>query len=108
MDLRPYYQLASHPVHANPKGIYFSLGALSHPALPLTGATNFGFSQPGQSTAISLFQFIATMLMTNPTVDAFVAVRLIQHLSDEAVATFDETQAALAVKFAKFHLSRNH
>src|SRR5262249_48456603 len=27
--LRPYYKLASHPVHANPKGICFKIGSFS-------------------------------------------------------------------------------
>ena len=33
---RPYYKLASHGVHANPKGAFFRLGALSE-EVPLAG-----------------------------------------------------------------------
>jgi hypothetical protein len=68
---RPFYRLASHNVHANPKGLYFRLGVpenlpldsdgLAKEILP-TGSSLFGLTDPGHSTAISLTQVTSTLL----------------------------------------------
>jgi translation initiation factor 2 alpha subunit (eIF-2alpha) len=56
--LRPYYRLASHHIHPNPKSVLFKLG-LSHSstrAMILAGASNAGLAEAGQGMAISLNQ----------------------------------------------------
>jgi hypothetical protein len=53
--LRPYYKLASHNVHANPKGMIFRLGLLHNTGnILLAGPSNVGFTDPAQGAAISL------------------------------------------------------
>jgi hypothetical protein len=41
--LRPYYKLASHNVHAQPKGILFKLGLVQNQDILLAGPSNYGF-----------------------------------------------------------------
>src|SRR5690606_17251011 len=52
--LRPYYKLASHGVHAGPKGILFELGLVPNKNLLLAGPSNFGFTDPAHNTALAL------------------------------------------------------
>jgi uncharacterized protein DUF5677 len=40
--LRPYYKMASHNVHANPKGIQFRLGLSKGLNVLLAGPSNYG------------------------------------------------------------------
>ena len=67
--LRPYYKLASHSVHANPKGVFFRLGLDDdHQSdVLLAGHSSIGLSQPGQNTAISLGQITASLSALHPT-----------------------------------------
>ncbi len=52
--LRPYYKMASNPVHSEPKGLYWSVGYLdAHDFIP-AGMTNYGLADPGFLTAESL------------------------------------------------------
>ena len=51
---RPSYQLASHNVHANPKGILFKMGLDPEHDLLLMGPSNYGLADPGQNTALTL------------------------------------------------------
>jgi hypothetical protein len=50
---RPYYRLASHNVHANPKGILFKMGLPGRSSAILAGASDAGLADPGGGTAIS-------------------------------------------------------
>ena len=47
--LRPYYRMASHNVHANPKGAFFRLGILGELDMMLAGASNYGLADPGRA-----------------------------------------------------------
>jgi len=47
--MRAHYRLASHNVHANPKGVFFKLGLLGDVDVLLAGASNAGLSEPGQN-----------------------------------------------------------
>jgi len=87
--MRPYYRMASHNVHANPKGVLFKLGA--HPDEPLlfpAGASAFGLADPGQGTAISLMQATVALLSKEPNLDALVTCKMLQMLCDEAGEAF--------------------
>lgn len=70
---RPYYKLASHNVHANPKGISFKLGLADnkHKTM-LAGASDYGFTEPAHGTAISLLQITSTFLLKKPNLDNLV------------------------------------
>ena len=80
-DLRPYYQLASHPVHANAKGLYFKLGAFEQRGAHAL-ATNHGFATPASNAVVSVVQTIGALLMLAPSLDSIVNVRLVQKLAN--------------------------
>lgn len=92
---RPHYQMASHPVHANPKAITFSLGLLTGQDLLLTGPSNLGLADPGQSTAISLMQLTTCLMVTRPSIMGMASVHALQALVDEAQDAFVTTQEAV-------------
>jgi uncharacterized protein DUF5677 len=99
--LRPYYQLASHPVHANAKGLYFKLGAFKRRGT-LALATNHGFATPASNAVISLIQTTSAVLMLAPSLDAIVNARLIQKLADDVDLAFARTQRAEVKRFRQF------
>lgn len=86
--LRPFYKMASHNVHANPKGITFKLGLHKNTRLLLTGASNYGLSDPGICTAISLSQITINLLTKNATLDHLVICRVILKILDECEEEF--------------------
>jgi len=81
--LRPYYRMASHSVHANPKGITFNPDLIGEPIL-LAGASNAGLADPGHSTLISLVQVTASLLTSKSGEAAAVILTTLLQLTDEA------------------------
>ena len=86
--LRPYYKLASHNVHANPRGVFFRLGMLKERQMILAGPSDAGLSDPGQSAAISLAQLSAAICRLHPTLDSCVMAKLIGNLADDVAQAF--------------------
>jgi hypothetical protein len=86
---RPYYKLASHNVHANPKGIFYRLCVLGDCAVLPAGASNVGLTDPAQNTAISIGRATA------------VVVRLVPHSLDRwcVIAVLNELNGEIADKF---------
>ncbi|NOK62919.1 MAG: hypothetical protein GFH27_549293n316 [Chloroflexi bacterium AL-W] len=80
--LRPYYKLASHNIHANPKGILFRLGNKKENIL-LAGASNLGLADPGHGTAISLTQVTICLLFTEVNIDRMVVGQTLLRLTDK-------------------------
>lgn len=70
--LRPYYRMASHNVHANPKGINFRLGLSDGTEMFLSGPSNYGLSDPGQGIAITLGQINVSLLHARLNMDSLV------------------------------------
>jgi hypothetical protein len=95
---RPYYKMASHPVHANPKAIAFNLGLRHRQRLLLTGPSDLGLTDPGHSTAISLTQLTITLLAMHPGVDVILAGRVMLRLTDEIGDAFLKAQRALEAR----------
>lgn len=62
LGMRSYYKLASWGVHAGSKGLFFKLGSIDNEDNLLAGATNYGFTEPAQNTALSLYQITALLL----------------------------------------------
>jgi len=94
--LRPYYKMASHNVHANPKGVMFKLGL--HPDtqnILLAGPSNWGFTDPAQGAAISLGLITVTLLTTKPTIDNLVLSRVLQVLESEIGEEFFRVQQVI-------------
>jgi hypothetical protein len=90
-----YYKIASHNVHANPRGIFFKLGITGEAAVLLAGPSNAGLEDPGQNTAISLMQITSALALLNPTLDDLIAMRVIQQLADQIGASFVEAHRQL-------------
>jgi hypothetical protein len=90
--MRPYFKLASHNVHANPKGAFFRLGLVNQAKILLAGPSNFGLADPGQNTALSLTFVTSSLVQLDPTIDALVATKVALAISDEAARSFVEVQ----------------
>jgi len=91
--LRPYYQLASHNVHANPKGVMFKLGLFPNTQnILLAGPSNTGFTDPAQDTIISLGLITITLITTKPTIDNLVLSNILLKLGSEIGEEFLKVQ----------------
>lgn len=86
--LRPYYRLASHNIHANPKGLFFKLGLYKNQDLLLAGPSNIGLADPAQATAISLSQLTTSLMMVDPNIDRLVACSVLAKFSNEIADKF--------------------
>src|SRR6185369_1071930 len=70
---RGHYKMASHNVHANPKGIMFKLGlAPQEKSILLAGVSTRGLADPAHGTALSLLQITSTLLFTKRNLDTLV------------------------------------
>lgn len=76
--LRPFYNMANHPVHAGPKGNYFNLGLMgSHQGNTLlVGQSDAGLADPGSNMVVSLQYMNKALLNLRPNLenDAFLYV----------------------------------
>lgn len=81
--LSPYYKMASHNIHANPKGVFFRLGLVGETEALLAGPSNGGLTDPGHATALSLVQISSVLMDANMTVDSIVAIKIMQRVADE-------------------------
>ncbi|MGI8915242.1 MAG: DUF5677 domain-containing protein [Chloroflexota bacterium] len=93
--MRPYYRMASHGVHPNPKGIAFSLGNRAPQEMMLAGPSNAGLCDPGHATLISLTLCTVTLLTLTPDVQALVTCQALLQLTDAAGQAFLDTHHEL-------------
>jgi hypothetical protein len=61
--LRPYYQMANHPIHAGAQGLLWEIGAVDDRVL-VTGSTDRGLADPGQLTAFSVAGLTRTFVLS--------------------------------------------
>jgi hypothetical protein len=62
-SMRSYYKMASYNVHADTsKSIFSRLGVVGDQSIVIAGATDAGFTEPGQNAAIALVQITALLL----------------------------------------------
>lgn len=95
--MRPYYKLASHNVHANPKGVLFKLGLMPEgEGILLAGPSNAGLATAGHGCAISLSQITIALLITKPNIDRLVACDIFQQLTGEIGHEFLRVHTSLA------------
>lgn len=91
--LRPYYKLASHNIHANPKGIMFKLGLLEKTQnILLAGPSNVGFTDPAQGAAMSLGFITIALITMKPTIDNLVLSNILLKLESEIGEEFLKVQ----------------
>ena len=82
--LRPFYKMASHNVHANPKGIFFRLCLYpTSQDILLAGPSNTGLADPGHETAISMGLITVTLLNIQPNIDRLVICNILMKLENE-------------------------
>jgi len=86
--LRPYYQLASHNVHAKAKGIFHRLGMIGDQEVLLAGASNAGLADPGQNAALFLSQICASLGGLDPSVETIAMMKLFKKLNEEVGDAF--------------------
>lgn len=87
---RAHYRMASHNIHANPKGVFFRLGLVKEARLLLAGPSDAGLAEPGQSTAISLMQVTAAVSLLRPDLDALIGLAVLSRVTDDTVNLFQE------------------
>ena len=93
--MRPYYKMASHNVHANPKGVFFKLGLMPEEDILLAGPSTIGLADPGHCAAISLLQITATLLTTQTNLDILVILNILILLEKQIGGAFLQTQSGL-------------
>jgi uncharacterized protein DUF5677 len=93
--LRAHYRMASHNVHANPKGVFFKLGLRPETPLLLAGPSDTGLADPGHGAAISLTHVTAVFAMLEPSLDVNVVVRVIADLTKEIGDAFGDASERL-------------
>jgi hypothetical protein len=93
--LRPYYKMASHGVHANPKGVLFQLGNPRIDTLLMAGPTNFGLADPGQTTALSLAQLTAALVQLAPLIEHQLTLAAMNLIAKDAAKAFVGVQLGI-------------
>jgi hypothetical protein len=82
--LRPYYRIASHPIHAGPKGIAFDIGLGTPGKVMLAGPSDQGLADPGHGMCISLMQVTTSFVTRRPTAGDLVNLQVLQKVVDQA------------------------
>jgi hypothetical protein len=86
---RPHYKLASHNVHANPKGVLFKLGITpKSQELLLAGPSDTGFADPAHGMAISLLQITTSLLTLKSNLDRLCVCHILSTLAEEIGGVF--------------------
>ena len=95
--LRPYYKLASHNVHANPKGVFLKLGILDDTDnVLLAGPSNIGLAEHRHSMALSLGNITTQLLLAHePIVDTLVISKILLELQREIGELFYEAHESI-------------
>ena len=92
---RPHFKMATQNVHAGPGSLFFRLGDPRERHTLLAGASNAGLADPGQSTAISLYQHTTTLLYSAPTFERLVVLKAFEQLLDETKKAFIDAHVSL-------------
>jgi hypothetical protein len=89
--------MASHNVHANPKGVFFKLGILAESQVLLAGPSDAGLADPGHGTALSLLNVTGALVGVQgmPPIDSTVALLMLVQLSAEIGESFGEAHERL-------------
>jgi hypothetical protein len=100
---RPFYRLASHPIHANPKSVKHKLGLIdgASPCLP-SGPSNYGLADPGQNTGLTLAQATAVMIARAPTSGRLLAMLVMRELAAKIARAFVAVQHRMERREARF------
>jgi hypothetical protein len=87
--------MASHNVHANPRGVFFRLGLYpDNEHILLAGPSTAGFAEPGHGAAISLGGVTIALLNLRPNLDRIVMSRIFLEVIDRIGSEFLAAQEA--------------
>jgi hypothetical protein len=94
---RPYYKMASHNVHADPRGATFRIGLLPNRdgKAILAGPSNAGLDEVGGWTAYSLLNTTYSLTSVTNTLDSIVYGQILIMLKEEVVRNFWSAAAKL-------------
>jgi Family of unknown function (DUF5677) len=98
--MRPYYRMASHGIHANPKGITWTPDLLPTDGREslLTGPSPAGLADPGHSTLISLTRVTATTLASKKGEATGLIILALLQLTNEAGEAYLQAHHDLEVR----------
>ncbi len=98
--MRPYYRMASHGIHANPKGITWTPDLLPTDGRGslLTGPSPAGLADPGHSALISLTRVTATTLASKKGEATGLIILALLQLTDEAGEAYLQAHRDLEAK----------
>jgi hypothetical protein len=99
--LRPYYRMASHNVHANPKGATFKLGLSRGSQILLAGPSNYGLTDPAQCTALSLATSSVALMTHRTNLDTIVHGKVLDLFADAVAKAFWKTQRRMETAEAR-------
>jgi hypothetical protein len=78
--LRPYYRMASNPIHPNVRGSLFDLGVVEGREILLAGPSSAGLADPGHAACISLMQTTVCLLNHKVEVKGVAVMLALQQL----------------------------
>jgi hypothetical protein len=104
--LRPYYQLASHNVHAKAKGIYHPLGLMGDSRILLSGYSNSGLADPGQNAALFLCQVTTVLGCLHPTFETITMMKAANRLQRKVAEAFGKAHRQLVRDDRNVHWAR--
>ena len=88
--VRPYYRLASHATHANPKSVLFNLEQGPKPEMILVGAANTGLADPGAQSLRHLMFATAILVGMHSDEETVMGSLALGDLVEEGVQAFME------------------
>lgn len=94
--MRTYYKMASHNVHAGAKGIMSRLSTFEGSPAAIAGASNVGFTEPGQNLGLSLLHFTMLLLPRRWTVDKIAFLMAIIDLESRVGPALVRSQTRIA------------
>lgn len=107
--MRPYYKMASYNVHADAKGVFHRLGVLGDPSMVIAGASDAGFVEPGQKTAITLVQITALLFRDRiSNLDTMIRTQLLMLVRDEIPGALVKASRSLDRDHARMQVKEKH
>jgi len=104
--LASHYKLASSNIHAGPNALFFRLGLIGDAPL-LSGASDAGFAEPGQNTALTFLLASAAVSKQSCSFEAIWALEMMTKLMAEIPASFSRAAAKLENDYARYSDTHN-
>lgn len=90
--MRSFYKMANNSVHSGAKGFIYTLGQYDSNGVMLAGPSNYGFADPGQNTAFSLFQTTLTLSEFETYLEDSLYIKIGMNMLDELSEEFVRIQ----------------